>query len=573
VVVFGCLAAAILVLLGTGTAVFQFHYRSYIIKHTDEWVTKASDGVYHASIQDININLFTKSIFISQLKVWADTSSPNYKKANRKSFKINVGGTIDKLELDDLQLMKLWRYKVVSFGNVYIRQAKVLIERKYAIPDPNASQQDKPPTIKGLTAGNIHILQPDITYTSYNKELDVATCKLSGGDATLTDWRLDSTRTDTTRFLLAGSCIINCTAFSFYKPSALYLFKTDAFYTNTAERHLLLKNVTIEPPMDNKTFYKKLGHRTTLCRFHGPVVDIKGFNWLDLIHRGTIAAENATLDSAKLSLYFDYTIPSHPGNMLAMDPHMLLQKANIKINVPTIDVHKAAIKYTELDADSKREGSVWFTKVDGHISNFTNEQKAIARDPELRVTAHGIVLDRSSMNASLKISLADSMGRFEITGDASDISATEIREQVKVLAEIEVDSLQVQKIHAHISGNRDTSRSVLDITYKDLKVKILRVGADRKIKRMPVVSFTAQTFFVFPANPMPDKERRITNTFLRRDVTWPYFGTILKNLRLGAKHTITRDPKLVDAIIKTLDVNKKGLKAIENVFRKKKNRK
>ncbi len=571
--VLGYLGIFLLILLAGTTIAFNLLYKSYIIKHTDGWVAKASDSVYHASIQDVSINVFTKRVLITGLKVWADTTNANYKKATRKSFKINVGGTINELELDDVQLIKLWRQKVVSFGNVYIREPKVVIERTYAIADNNAPEHTKAPSIKGLTAENIYIQRPDITYRTYDKELDVATCKLSGGDATLADWRLDSTMKDTTRFLLARSCIINCNAFSFYQPSMLYIFKTDAFYTNTADKHLRLTNVTIEPPMDNVTFYKRLGHRTTVCRFHGPLVDIAGFDWTGVLHNKTIAASKAVFDAPRLALYFNYLIPSHPGNMLEQDPHMLLLKAGMHINVPEINIHTANIKYTELNEDTKREGTIYFDHVEGHITNLTNIQSVIARHPDLAVTASGLVLGKSAMSASMKISLTDSMGRFAITGDASDVYAAEVRQPIRIMAEIEIDSLQIHKIHVHISGNRDTSRSVLDVRYNDLKAKLLRVRADDSIVRMPVVSFVANTFFVFSDNPMHGKDLRVTTTFLRRDVTWPYFGTILKNIKLGAKHTVTRDPKLVDAITKTLSKKKQVLKSIENLFRKKKNRK
>ncbi len=560
---------AFLILFVSATLVFNLLYKGYIIKHIDGWVYKGTDSIYHASVQDIHINLLTDKIVVQGINVWPDTISANFKKKTRKPFKIAVGVTVAQLELNDLQIIKLLRHKIVSFGDVYIRHPRVWIESTPSQID-STENNTKTPAIKGLTSENIHIIDPNITYKNINPEKGNFTCTLAGGKAVLSDWRLDSTRTDTSRFLLAKSCVISGSAVNFNKPSILYIFKAGAVDLNTAEDSATLKNVDIEPPMTNDRFYSILGHRTTICRMHAPLMKLTGFNVQGLLHRNLLQIEKARVDDMHMSLYFNYVIPSHPTNMLAIDPHMLLHNAGIKIDVADITLRKGCIKYTEQEETSKLEESVPFKDIDAHITNVTNIPGIIALHPRLQIKGHSIAFQKSDLSATFNLGLADTTGPFTIEANLENVDATDIRKQARVLAQIEVDTLQIQKIHVYISGNRDTAWSLLHVFYHDFKMKLLRAKADKQLVPMPVNSFVAKTFFVYCDNPMPGKELRITATATKRDPQWAYFSSIIKNVKLGARHTLTNHPKVVDTIIKGNSDKNKTLKFIKRLFTKKK---
>jgi hypothetical protein len=568
--IFLYIIVALLLLAAVITIVFNTCYKGYVVRHMDGWVYKATDSTYHATIQDVHINLFTDKIIVSGIRIWPDSISANFKKKIKQNFKISVALTVNELELDDLQLLKLLQHKIVMFGDVYIRQPKVLIESKPAQPDSTATHNGKQPSIKGLTAGDIHIIKPDITFKSFGIDGDNFSCKLSGGDADLSDWRLDVSQTDTTRFLLAKSCIINGAAFYFYKPSTMYEFKTSSFSCNTEQEHLEIKGLSIEPPMGNDKFYSILGHRTTICRLHAPMVTLKGFDWIGLMHRNTVNLSMATFNDADLSLYFSYVIPSHPGNMLELDPHMLLHNAALKINVANVYINKSRIKYTEREEASKKEETIPFKEVTAHATNITNIKSALVRNPWMEIKAHGIIFKKGALKASLKILESDTLGHFVLDGDLANVDAADIREQASVMADVEVDSLHIQKIKVHVSGNRDSARSALEVVYHNFKMKLLREKNDKKLVKMPVLSFIAKEIFVYSDNPMPGKELRVTTTSTQRNVTWPYFGTIVKNVRVGARHTLTDHPKVVDAIVKANKAKNGVVKFIKGVFKMRK---
>ncbi|MDR3680395.1 MAG: hypothetical protein P4L41_10555 [Flavipsychrobacter sp.] len=560
---------AFLVLFAGATLVFNLFYKGYVLKHIDAWVYKGTDSVYHASVRNININLLTDKIVVQGINVWPDTTSANFKKKTRKPFKIAVGVTVAQLELNDLQIIKLLRHKIVSFGDVYIRQPRVWIESTPSQVD-STDHKTKTPAIKGLTSENIHIIDPNITYKYINPEQGNYTCTLAGGKAILSDWRLDSTRTDTSRFLLAKSCIISGVAVCYNKPSTLYIFKAGVVDLNTAEDNATMKNVDIEPPMTNDKFYSILGHRTTICRMHTPAIKLAGFNIQGLMHRHLLKIEKAWVDDMRLNLYFNYVIPSHPVNMLAIDPHMLLHNAGLKIDIADITLRKANIKYTEKEETSKLEESIPFRDVNAHITNVTNIPNIIALHPHLQIKAHGIAFQKGDLSATFSLGLADTLGPFIIEANLENVDATDIRKQARILAQIEVDTLQIQKIHVFVSGNRDTAWSLLHVVYHEFKMKLLRVKADKQLVPMPINSLVAKTFFVYSDNPMQGKELRVTATATKRDPQWAYFGSIIKNVKLGARHTLTNHPKVVDAIVKGNKDKNKVLKFIKHIFTKKK---
>ena len=342
----------VVVFLSTGFITWNtLNYKKIIKKNLSGWVSKATNGKYHASVTDINISLFTRQITITGIKVWPDTNIINHFKETGRTHNISVTLAIPKLQLSRIEWFKLLSDKELACGNVRIWQPDVLIISKQRIPDSLQIRPDKKksPAINKILAHTVDIMQPDIVFRSFNLENDSFDCKLIGGNAVFNKWFLCEDKNDTSRFLFAKSCSIDSSGFSFCNPATLYEFRTPYFHFNSDQMQLNINDLVIAPIVNRETYYVIKGHRATILNLKIARINATGFDGRKLIHSAGFCASDVTITDPAMGLFYNYLIKSRPENMMGLDPHQLLHKSKVKLNIKNISVNNGSLVYTELN--------------------------------------------------------------------------------------------------------------------------------------------------------------------------------------------------------------------------------
>jgi len=548
-VVFTSFLILSLLILGT-LAWISAGYKRYIKSNLPAWVLKGTDSIYHASVEDISINIFTRRLTITGIKLQADTNCIQYHRETGKSNKVTVDLYVPKLQLNGIVWGKLLTNKEFSCNRAIIWQPKVIIISKYHEVDSSRIWQGKKESaeIKRLFATSIQIIQPDITFKSFNKDRDSFICRLNGGEGILNNWLLDDKDNDTTRFLLARSCIIDSSAFLFQKPSMLYAFKTRSFYFNTAKEVLSLQNISVAPTVSRTEYYRMVRHRTTICNASVSTMQFVDFKWQQLIHNNKLRCAAIHLTNPSVALYFSYLLPSRPANVVKYDPPIIIRAMPLKLDISDIIIHDGHVTYTELNEVSMQEGKLDLSKINCSVNNVTNIDTIIGRNNKLVAKANGKVYNTSDMSAVFTIVLSDTSGAFNIHANIKNVYASQINQVTRPLSLLQIDSLQLHTVNVAVDGNKNYTHSQVSMLYNNLKIKVEKPAAEDKLKSRPVISFLANTFFVYSDNPMPNGQLRTADTYLPRDVTTAFMPMIVKNVRQGMNKIMVRHEKLVAEI-------------------------
>ncbi|MBS1690464.1 MAG: hypothetical protein JSS96_17160, partial [Bacteroidetes bacterium] len=123
------LIAALLVL--GSLAWISAGYKRYVKTNLPGWVLKGTDSIYHASVEDISINIFTRRLTITGIKLQADTNCAQYRRETGKANKVTVNLYVPKFQLNGIVWGKLLTNKELSCSSAFIWQPKVLIISKY----------------------------------------------------------------------------------------------------------------------------------------------------------------------------------------------------------------------------------------------------------------------------------------------------------------------------------------------------------------------------------------------------------------------------------------------------------
>lgn len=535
--------------LGTLTWV-SARYKRFIESNIPVWVAKGTDSIYHATVQDISINIFTRRLTITGITLKADTNCIQYHRETGKHNRITVDLYVPKLQINNIVWAKLLTNKEFSCGSAYIWQPRVVITSRYHDVDSSRlqPQQKKNPAIKKLFASTIQIINPDISFKSFTKEKDSFICRLQGGKSTLNEWLLDSEHDDTTRFLLARSCIIDSSAFLFHKPSMLYAFKTRSFYLNTTKEQLSLADVNIAPTMSDAAYYRIVGHRTTICRARVNKVQLVDFKWQQLIHNKKLRSASIHLIHPYVSLYFSYLPPPHPTNAVKDDPPRIIRTAPVQLDIPNIKVTDGYVLYTELNEESMQEGRLNLDRIDATINNLTNIDTVITRNELLVVKANAKVYRTGNVSATVQLKLPDTTGAFNIRASIMNLHAAQINNVTRPLSLLQLDSMQLSQLNVNVTGNQGYTHSILNMRYTNLKLTMEKPVDGDRLKSKPLASTFANALFIYRDNPMPGGEARTADTYTPRDVTTPFMPTIVKNVKLGINKIIVRHEKIVSVI-------------------------
>ncbi|MGN6568874.1 MAG: hypothetical protein ACTHJ0_13020 [Flavipsychrobacter sp.] len=563
--------AIVLVIAGLVLGILTWisaRYKRFIEGNIPVWVAKGTDSIYHATVQDISINIFTRRLTITGITLKADTNCMQYHRETGKHNRITVDLYVPKLQINNIVWAKLLTSKEFSCGSAYIWQPRVVITSRYHEVDSSKLQPEKKKSaeIKRLFASTIQIINPDISFKSFTKEKDSFICRLQGGKGILNEWLLDSEHEDTTRFLLARSCIIDSSAFLFHKPSMLYAFKTRSFYLNTAKEQLSLADVNIAPTMNNAAYYRIVGHRTTICHARISKVQLIDFKWQQLIHNEKLRS-TIHLIHPYVSLYFSYLPPAHPTNAVKDDPSRIIRTASVQLDIPNIKVTDGYVLYTELNEESMQEGKLDLDKINVTLNNLANIDTVIRKNKLLVAKANAKVYRTGTISATVQLKLPDTTGAFDIQASIRNLHAGQINNVTRPLSLLQLDSMQLGEMNVNVTGNQSYTRSILNMRYTNLKLTMEKPVDGDKLKSKPLASAFANALFVYRDNPMPGGDTRTADTYTPRDITTPFMPTIVKNVRFGINKIIIRHEKIV-SLVTNGKVQTDGKKKKKGLFSK-----
>jgi len=238
--------------------------------------------------------------------------------------------------------------------------------------------------------------------------------------------------------------------------------------------------------------------------------------------------------------------------------------------VDSIGIKDGRFRYTEKNTATMREGSFTIEQVNGGVTNVTNVPERLQANKTCTIALKGRFMGQSSIAATFRLDLVDTLGGFSVSGEHKNLDAGEIRSMVRALAVADLQSMHAGSIKFSVAGNQDGADGNLTMRYSDLKVKLLKVEDDKDLKKQGLLSFIAQATLIYKANPMDGEEVRHVVMHQDRRPTGSFFNLIWKALFEGITETMLRTDGAADFVQDAKPGKKKDkniIKTIKQVFK------
>ncbi|MET0298516.1 MAG: hypothetical protein ABW036_02110, partial [Flavitalea sp.] len=197
------------------------------------------------------------------------------------------------------------------------------------------------------------------------------------------------------------------------------------------------------------------------------------------------------------------------------------------------------LEYREVNEKTDKPGEVRFTKVAATISNITNQDSLIAKNPNMRVDFKALFLGMAKVDVTLNLKLGDKQGRFTGSGDLGKFDAKNLNRITEPMGLARVERGTVNSLHFDMTGNNYEGDGKLTMKYEDLKISSLKLADeedDKEFKKKGFQSFLANVL-VKNKNPSGGNLRS-ADMHTERNTNRSFFNIIWKTIFTGVKETV-----------------------------------
>ncbi len=197
------------------------------------------------------------------------------------------------------------------------------------------------------------------------------------------------------------------------------------------------------------------------------------FNGMDvdrLITHQVLSMRTLLVDSAQLDASLDKTLPDTPSQPRALPPAALLA-LRFTVEVDTLAVREANVRYRERDANTARWGQLPFTHMQARFAHVSNTVDPRATPVPLTGTFSGMLFDSAGFSGTYDAELSGSQ-RFTFAAQVRDLPCLQLDQATRPLLRMVVEDGQLHQLDLRMVGDERRSKGTVAMRMSDLRVRV-----------------------------------------------------------------------------------------------------
>jgi hypothetical protein len=166
----------------------------------------------------------------------------------------------------------------------------------------------------------------------------------------------------------------------------------------------------------------------------------------------------------------------------------MFNRLKFPLKIDTINLKNSVIWHNVIDEKTEKEGSIYFTAVNGYITNVRNFD--IRKDDSIRVDLTSKLMSRGQLRFQYRESYEDSIQGFLMSVRMSGMEMQELNRLMIPLNSVRVDKGVIKDVAMRVKGNEYFAFGSMDMNYDNLKVSVL----NEENKKKDIVSWLANIF-------------------------------------------------------------------------------
>jgi hypothetical protein len=314
-----------------------------------------------------------------------------------------------------------------------------------------------------------------------------------------------------------------------------YKIAVGPFSLDKKQATIRVNSLACMPLISEQAFMDKQKFQKDQYNFRFNNLIFTGVDVKTLINEQKLIADNASLQPV-MKIFNDRTLPFDTSSKIGMYPQQQLYKLDFPVYIKNMQIKNGNISYRERGRLSTQIGNVFFSNVNGNISNITNMKNYLAKNNTMIVEASGSFLGLSKLSTTWKLPVNSNNGSFSAFGTLGSFDATGLNTITEPLGMATIEKGNVKSFRFGMTGDDYGSKGDATLIYDNLKIKLLKnkgEEGDPDIQTKTVTSFVAN-LFMKDKNPSNGKTRAAEIGF-KRDTQKSFFNLLWKSVFQGAK--------------------------------------
>jgi hypothetical protein len=531
IIIFGCLLASF-------ATYVNYRWKPILSAKIKTAVSTATNGLYTIDFENIRTNILSGRISVKNIVFLPDTSI--FSKMSTDSV---APRHLYKVEVNELILKKVHPWKtyfngVLEMGSIVIDKPKLQViftnskrNKVTTKPDVRTAWQRLSPYLKSLKVNNIIFQDADFQYVDQSIA-PVRTTNLKGLTIRVSDLLIDSlSQFDKSRLYHTRDIYAELNSYKSVTADSNYTIQIQQFAASTAKGYARVKGLRLMPKLGEMEFSRHF--KVQRNRYTVNVAEMQlnkiDYNTLNINRR--LVASGLILKQADVSIFLNRSMPDSLRDRGMNFPQLSLQRFNLSSIIDTVTIQDSRVNYSEYNPDSRRKGTVIFSKINGHILNLTNDSTRLRENAKSEARLTALLMDRGRLNVNMNFDLASPNGAFNFKGNVGRMDADMFNAAIRPLSLIEIKSGSLKQMLFSGAGSTSGVKGSLAVYYNNLKIALLeRSEKTTWLKRRGIASIFANVLIIESENPSPGRRVRTVNFNYKRPQHSSFFNMIWKGL-------------------------------------------
>ncbi|MGV3684430.1 MAG: hypothetical protein ACO1NS_02315 [Daejeonella sp.] len=526
-------------ILITSSAIYlNYRWKPILTSRIKNAVETSTNGLYSIDFENIRTNMVTGRISVENIVFLPDTSIFDKMSADslapRHLYKVEV----NELILKRVHPWKIYFNGILEMGSVVIDKPKLEIiftnsKRNKATvkPDVRTAWQRLAPYLRSLKVKDITFQDADFQYVD-KSESPTRITNLRGLTIKVSDLLIDSlSQYDKSRFYHTKDIYAELNSYRSVTADSNYTIQIGQLTASTGEGYARIKDFKLVPRYGEMEFSQRFKTQTDRYSVSVADMELKDVDYRMLNSQRRLLASRLRLDKANISIFLNRAMPDSLRDRGNNFPQISLQRFKLEGLIDTLFLQDSRVNYSEYNPDSRRKGTVIFSKINGNIRNITNDSASLAKNSRSEADLTALLMDRGRFNVNMKFDLASPQAAFSFKGNIGQMDADMFNAAIRPLSLIEVKSGSLSKMDFSGEGSIKGVKGLVACYYNNLKIALLEKSENSTwLRRRGIASIFANVLIIESENPSPGKPvRKVNYNYIRPDHS-SFFNMIWKGL-------------------------------------------
>ncbi len=478
---------------------------------------------------------------VDAVEITYDKLKANLPKRSIKFFNVRINnkagqGSNYSITVPEIKFKAVEIYDLVFNNKVDLKKIKIKRPNIHYVINDSLSENDTVTTKQSSTNPNspsIEIKQIEIEEGSFNITQGENIYASDSFKLKIKGIEIDSTSNFKKLATLVKSIKIYVDKPKISLPTARYDITANHIEFSTKNKLLQIKDFKVMPLEKKLQHSKKLGYQIDRIDIKTKQISLQNINIEKLLNEQSIVASSLNIDSLNFEALRDKRVPRE-GNQKKALPQELMRELGFIINIDSIHVRSANLRYGEMMPNGQQPGYVYFNKLNGSIYNLTNDS---LNGKKTKLTATALVMGEGYAQAELETDILDPNNSFSFKGSLGQMPLTAFNNMLTPTEFMTIEKGILYKMYFTVNANENFSEGELLAKYENFKVALAEGHSKKSESKVgeALKSFIINNFIFKSRNTGSIDELRKGKIYFERDKERSIINYCWKSLLSGIK--------------------------------------